>query len=124
MLFADLPLEDDVWVAGDTQFIQITLTEDGEPIPLSGYTATFTAKLDLEDADNALTTLQKTLGDGIEFIDAVNGVLLITIDAEDTKDLEEDTTFYWDVQLSQDGDVFTVAMGTMKFVMDVSQKGS
>jgi hypothetical protein len=121
-IIADLPEEGEIWYAGDTQTIQITLEEEGEPVPLTGWTATFTAKLDKTDADNALTTIQKTSpSGGIEFIDAANGVMLITLDAADTKDLEKDTTYYWDVELSQSGEVFTVAAGTMKFVQDITQ---
>lgn len=122
-IIASLPESGDVWFAGDTHSIEVTVTEGGTPIPLTGLNAEFTAKLNKSDADNALTNIRKSLGSGIQFTDPDNGVLLITIDPDDTEGLEKDTTFVWDVQLD-DGpdDVFTAASGTMTFTVDVTKR--
>lgn len=122
-VIAHLPEEGDVWLSGDTHSIQVTVLEEGQPVPLSGLNALFTAKLNKQDADNALTNITKSLGDGIEFVDPDNGVLLITISPSDTDWIEKDTTFVWDVQLD-DGpeDVFTAASGTVTFTVDVTQR--
>jgi hypothetical protein len=116
----NLPIND-VWFAGDFHQIEISLTEEGEPIPLTGYSAVFTAKLDKSDSDNAPTTIQKTVGNGIEFIDEPNGTLLITLEPEDTKHLTEKTVYVWDLQMEIDNEPFTAAYGTMTFEYDVTQ---
>jgi hypothetical protein len=120
MIVANLPIND-IWFAGDTHKIEVTLLEEGEPIPLTGYEATFTAKLNKSDSDNAPTTIQKTVGNGIEFINAAGGTLLITIDPEDTTDLDAKTVYVWDLQMKLADDVFTAASGTMTIEQDITQ---
>lgn len=122
-IIANLPPEGEIWLAGDTHTIEIVLEEEGQPIPLTGLNAEFTAKINKTDADNALTNISKSLGSGIEFTDPDNGVLLVTLSPSDTDWLEKDTAFFWDVQLD-DGpeDVFTVASGTVTFTADVTQR--
>jgi hypothetical protein len=110
-------------LSGDTHSLEITVREEGVPIPLTGLDAEFTAKLDKKDADNALTNIKKSLGEGIEYTDPDNGVVVITIDAADTENLEQDTTFYFDLQLSSGpDDVFTPIMGDITFTVDVTQR--
>ena len=122
MIIADFP-QNDVWLAGDTHTLELFLEEEGEPLPLAGYDIVFTMKVSKDDADNAFTTIQKFVDEGIEIIDPPpDGHFLITIDGTDTDWLERDTTFYFDIQLSQGGETFTVAMGTLTFSMDVTQK--
>lgn len=122
-IIANLPVAPDIWLTGDLHQIEITLSEEGEPLDLTGLNAEFTAKLNKKDADNALTNIKKSLGDGIEFTDPENGVFLITISPEDTDSLENDTTFYWDVQLNNGtDDVFTPVIGTITFTTDITQR--
>jgi hypothetical protein len=110
-----------VLFAGDTVQIEVVVEEEGVPVPLTGYTAIFTAKLSKDDGDNAPTTIQKTLADGIEFTDAANGVILVTLAPADTSDINETTTYFWDLQISIDDEDITVAAGTITFTQDVTQ---
>jgi hypothetical protein len=124
MIVADFPV-DDIWLAGDTHTLELFLEEEGEPLPLAGYNIVFSMKISKDDADNAFTTIQKFIGDGIEIIaPPPEGHFLVTIDGADTDWLEKDTTFYFDIQLSQGGETFTVAVGTLTFSFDVTQKKS
>lgn len=122
-IITDIPIGD-IWLAGDHHFIDGTVMEEGVPVPLAGYDCTFTAKLNKNDADNAFGVIQKTVGNGIEYIDAANGLFMVTLSPADTSSLMEDTTFYYDIQFSKsDGsDTFTFATGTMKIVADITQK--
>lgn len=54
---------------------------DGEPIPMSGFTASFRVKRRFSDADPVLAL---TSTDGVFDINATTGAILLTIDAETT----------------------------------------
>jgi hypothetical protein len=123
-ILANLPPAGNIWLAGDTHQFEVIPTEEGEPLVLTPFDeAVFTAKISEDDSDNAPTTIQKTLGAGVEFEDAVNGIIVVTIDPEDTTDLEEDTTYSFDLQLrdTTDGETITVAKGKMTFTRDITQ---
>jgi hypothetical protein len=119
-ILVNLPTQG-VLFAGDTVQIEVVVEEEGVPVPLTGYDAIFTAKLSKDDADNAPTTIQKTLADGIEFTDEPNGVILVTLAPEDTTNITEPTTYFWDLQISIDDENLTVAAGTITFEHDVTQ---
>ncbi len=115
-----LPIND-TWYAGDTMRIELAIKEEGVPVDLTGYDLKFTAKKNAKDADNAIGAIQKSLGDGIEVIDAANGEILITIDPDDTTDNTETVTYFIDLQMSFSGEVVTVFNGTLTVNADITQ---
>jgi hypothetical protein len=107
---------------GDTRVFTVSLTDaDGVALDLTGLTITFTAKRRYSDLDDD-AVLQKTSGAGIEVLDAEAGTATITIDPEDTADLELETlpTLAWDLQVENGGDVRTPLQGQLAIRPDVT----
>lgn len=112
---------------GDTIRLLVTATRPDEagvdqPVDLTGATLTFTAKLKITDADDAVTTIQKTTGAGIEVLAADEGTAVVTLEPEDTEGLLVKTTYLADVQLDEsDGTRTTVASGKLIVTPDVTR---
>lgn len=108
---------------GDTIRLLITATRDDAPLDLStAAEITFTAKLKKSDDDAAPTTIQKTLGSGVELLDPTGGTAVVTLDPADTDALLKQTTYLCDVQLDEaDGTRTTLAEGTLKLTLDVTR---
>ena len=118
----NIPSAGEIWFAGDTLVFEFPPIEvDGVPLNLTGYDIKFTAKQAADDADNALTTIQKTLGSGLTVPTPSNGIVVLTLQPIDTDQLEKTTTYVWDLQLNLSGTITTVAYGNMTITMDVTQ---
>ena len=117
-----LPNVDEIWYLGDSISIDFDLSEGENPLDLTGVDEiTFTMKLSMDDADNDFSTIQKTVGNGIEVLNAVEGQILITLDPSDTTSYREATTFVFDIQLTIGTDKITAGDGTITLVPDVTQ---
>ncbi len=107
---------------GDTIHIYMTLTEDDEASNLTGWDLWFTAKKDLNDTDNAATTIQKRLGAGIVFIDQLVGQIKITLLPNDTSSNNVSITYVCDIQgKDPGGEIHTFDDGTMTISVDVTR---
>jgi hypothetical protein len=117
-----LPKEGRTLYRGDTHILDMSVSQAGEAVNLTGYTITFTAKKDIKDADAAPTTIQKTLGSGIVVLDAPTGKIRITLNSADTATFPDVvTTYVADVQIKKDGITTTVASGTITITPDVTR---
>ncbi len=107
--FADL-------VQGDTLSFKITLTDDAAaPIDITGTTA----DMEIKRADDSLV-LALTVGNGIEYTDAGNGEMTITVEAADTAGLDPEYTYKYDVQWTNGTTIRTLAWGTIKTIEQVT----
>lgn len=106
---------------GDDRDFTVTLTEDGSPMDLTGADVRFTAKEHLRDDDEDAVVVA-TVGDGIVVDDPTSGVLVVSVDAEDTDGLGTVTRFLrYDVQVTRGGSTRTVVAGRLYIDADVSR---
>lgn len=98
-------------VRGDTLSFGIVLYGDVQTLD----SAFFTCKKDYNDSP----VFQKSLGDGISEVD--EGEYAVRVAPEDTKDLEVGK-YYYDVQVGNGDDVFTVLRGILEIEYDVSRE--
>ncbi len=107
---------------GDTIHIYMTLVEDDLPLNLTGWDLWFTAKKDLNDTDNAATTIQKRLGSGIILIDILAGQIRITLLPNDTNSNNTSITYVCDIQgKDPSGEIHTFDDGTMTISVDITR---
>jgi hypothetical protein len=103
-------------IRGDTPLLQVPLTVNGNPANLTGYNTTFTVTASQTPVTGDTPVIQVSApGDstGILNFQLCNGVA-----NNDTSKLAPGTTYYWDVQLSNDLSgsnrrIFTVLRGTL-----------
>jgi hypothetical protein len=103
---------------GDDRDFEIPITRSGSAVDLTGASVRAHFKSDLA----AAPVFQKSLGSGIEIEGAAaDGVVVLSIDPADTAALQQATTLYFDVELTEsDGRVTTVAEGTLLVRLDVT----
>jgi len=108
---------------GDTWKREFTVLQADEETPqdIAGATFRFTAKSNPDDADVDAVVVGTTGGGQCAITDAVNGVMVVTIDPADTAALSAPATLWFDLQ-AQDagGDVWTVAWGKLIVDRDIS----
>lgn len=101
-------------VQGDTFSFTITLTDgdnDDAPINLTGTSADMT----IRRLDNTIV-LALSNGDGIDYTDAVNGVMTCTVAAADTTALNPDFSYLYDVQWTNGAIERTIASGRIQLI--------
>jgi hypothetical protein len=107
---------------GDTIKIWMTLTDGDTVQDLDELDEIyFTAKINISDADDAATTIQKTLADGITIQDAPTGLILITLQPEDTANNAETQKYFCDVQGKQGTEIHTFDDGEMLITVDITR---
>lgn len=116
-----LPTDGKKLYRGDTIVFEAALSQGGVALDPTGYSIWFTAKTAVTQMDNQ--GIQKTIGSGIEVLDAATGKIRITLAPADTASLTADTTFQCDIQIKHiaSGVITTVARGTIAITMDVTQ---
>ena len=94
---------------GDTTPFAFTVTNDGVPIDLTNTELTWVAKRHYDDADDADSTIIKTLDDGIIIDSAEDGTITIHLEAADTEDIESEWpywssgyTYLWNLRVVDD----------------------
>ena len=99
-------------VRGDTLALGINITdEDGEPLNVDS--AYFSCKKNYDEP----YAFQKSLNDGIT--KSSDGNYVVRVAPADTADLDAGLYFY-DLQVEKNGDVFTVLIGSLNLMHDVT----
>ena len=104
-------MENLTMVRGDTLAFGFEL--DGVTTANAVY---FSVKKTLFDTEYIL---QKTIGNGIVKIE--DGKYSVRVAPSDTHDLEVGT-YYYDLQIDVNGDVFTVLYGTLEIIADITRE--
>ena len=96
---------------GDTLYVQITLTKDGEPyVPQEGDTIRFAMKKSYKDPDSEVLINKQVPID----------TLMLEIDPEDTKSLSMQKTYVYDLEITTSiGEVYTFIAGKFKLTEEV-----
>ena len=107
---------------GDTAEFRVTALDiDGNPLNLTGASAWFTAKRTTSDDDNS-AVFQKTVGNGITIIDAINGIMLVRLAEADTSSIAGKEYLEYDLQVKDTSNgVWTVARGSLLVLADVTR---
>lgn len=110
---------------GDTASWEFRIAEQngGAALDLTGASLRFTVKTSRREPDSA-ALIQKQIATGIEVVDALGGVLRVTLSAADTAALDPQTLYVWDLQVRTAlGIVITpdYAQGTMRIDGDVTR---
>jgi len=105
---------------GDTNLYDLTAKQaSGAALNLTGVSLWFTIKRNAWEADPGV--VQKTVGSGINVTDAVNGLFTVTLDPNDTKDIEPGR-YSWDCQVKETtGRVTTVDRGDFFLMPDYTR---
>lgn len=83
----------------DDFVISLTVYDDAmQPIDISNSTFTFTVREMKYDRPGKIL-IKKTLGEGIEFIDAANGILGIEFHSEDTENMSPDLHYKYTLEM-------------------------
>ena len=106
---------------GATLSTQISLTLDGAPVDITGSTFEFTAKLNPDDADDALTTV---MVDWQETTTPTGGHTWMVIPAATTADMQLTAYVYQVRMVSSSGIVTPIVKGTFTIVQPVSARGA
>jgi hypothetical protein len=111
-------------VQGDTVVLQIAIkNSDDTPANLAGFDITFTIKRSRYDSDQA-AVFQGTLADGdIAIVGSdEDGIIDVTVPAENSVLIRPGKPFYWDVQLTDiDDKTYTPCAGTLYSDREVTQ---
>lgn len=99
-------------VKGDTLAFNVqAFDDDGNPVTVDS--AYMTCKKRPSDTEKVF---QKSLNNGIEQSD---GLMLVRVAPEDTKEVDEGEYFY-DFQIGVDDDVFTLMIGVLTLEQDIT----
>ena len=108
---------------GDTLEFKVFLTENNQPVDITGGFFWFTIKDDINDTD-AQAIIVKDSNNGITITNSTLGQLVVLVEPIETISLNliESTTYYWDLQY-QDvfGVVHTVFFGKLTVKLDVTR---
>lgn len=99
-------------VKGDTLAFNVQVFDD-EGNPVTVDSAYMTCKKRPSDTEKVF---QKSLNNGIEQSD---GLMLVRVAPEDTKEVDEGEYFY-DFQIGVDDDVFTLMIGVLTLEQDIA----
>jgi len=110
---------------GDSRILTVTVRDEdadgnpGDPIDITNYSFTYS----FADSAGAEYDFQKSVGSGIEIIDATNGVLEVTLDPADTEN-NGGKTYYHELQYTDtEGNVATVFSGDFEIVLGARAAG-
>ena len=109
---------------GDTPVWEITVTENGAPFDLTGYTIRMTAKRNMNDSDADAVFQLSTDAGTITITNAAGGIAQARPLRSDTSDLTTDVTVFVDVQIAEDGSpdvTYTVFNDTLLVQRDVTR---
>lgn len=88
---------------GDDRVYTMTVTVDDVVFDLTGCSVKFTAKRHMADQDSDAIIALSTATGGVVLTTPASGILTVTIPANATASLVEDTALYWDLQITDTG---------------------
>ena len=106
---------------GDTAQINALVKTGNAVFDLTSAAVKFTARRQVTDGE---PFFQKTSGGGggITITNAMQGTLAVEIAPVDTASLEDESTLLvWDIEITRGGQVFTVAHGDLRVILDVTR---
>jgi hypothetical protein len=106
---------------GDTVVFPGTVVDDNGVVDISSAAFRFTAKREYTDTD-AHAVISLTSPGGIQILDGPNGKFQVLIQPSDTASLPEVVArLFYDVQITDGPNVYTVVKGILTIEPDVSQ---
>lgn len=112
-------------VRGDSAYLDLVVTDRGEPVDLSVVELWWTAKHRLADEDDRAVIRKTRAGGGIVVTDALNGAATVIIDADDWGAYTGTGPLVWDLQMKVPSSptplVVTVAQGKVQVTQDVTR---
>lgn len=112
---------------GDDRELEITVSNaagDG-PLDITGMTLRWTLKRAYTDGDADAIAQKSTGGGGISITDGPAGLAEVTVDREDTEEVEipsaKPLMLFWDLQLTNAGKAQTIAEGRLSLSPDVTR---
>lgn len=103
---------------GDTFIFDVdVINPDKSTFDLTGYAIKFTAKRSPYDS---AALFERTAGNGGIFTPTA-GVVRVKIVPANTDDVYDDPLLYWDIEITKDGDVYTVASDRLRVKNDITK---
>lgn len=99
---------------GDTYPIIINVTQDGEPLDVTGATFLLTVDPDPDPVDDLNNVFQLTGS----VVDGPNGVVRFDVTATE---MDNVGSFYYDVQMTLGGIITTVAYAKISWTQDITK---
>jgi len=122
---AEPPLVAWTVVRGDTASFRVFVyDDDGDPLDLTTWTLAMDIERQYYDEDGQATTseIMLSLTPTITGDDEATGSFTVSLLSEESEILETDDAF--DVQISDESRVWTLARGTMKIIEDITAQPS
>lgn len=98
---------------GTLNFEHTAKDVDGNTIDISGLTGT-ALLWRLATAKGAVNTLEKSIGSGITFVDALNGVFQVSITKTESLALTANQVYYWETWATIGLDEVLIAWGYLQ----------
>jgi hypothetical protein len=119
MAFKSLNLRS--FARGDDWTVQYTFKDtEGNPIDITGNTYWVTLKTAKDDADQGAAQVNITASGP----DAINGIVIVAFDSSITTNLTPGT-YYYDLQeVDLSGNVYTILLGKVRVVSDITRSTS
>lgn len=112
-------------IRGDSKVLTITFTDEaGDALDLTGSTVFFTVKAqaDIDDSDDTNAVISETV---TSFDDPTTGVAVVNIDSADTAVLDQETQYYYDLQVKDaSAKIASTRRGQFKIIQDVTRRTS
>lgn len=106
-------------IRGDTHTINLTITDNGTPLNITGYTVFFTVNASKEPADDSAAVISKTV---TVHTAPTLGETTISLAPSDTTNLAPDS-YWYDIQLKDgSGNITSFAKDRFILVSDITRR--
>lgn len=106
-------------IRGDTHTINLTITNNGTPLNITGYTVFFTVNAEKEPSTDSAAVISKTV---TSHSDPTNGETIISLSAADTTNVAPGT-YWYDIQLKDgSGNITSFRKDRFVLVSDITRR--
>jgi hypothetical protein len=106
-------------IRGDSHTINLTITDGGSPVNLTGYTVFFTVNADKDPVSDSAAAIEKDI---TSFISPTSGEATIELDPADTNSLEPGG-YWYDIQLKDgSGNITSFPKDRFTIVSDITRR--